>query len=88
MCEIKKKRPIKERILILLFFKRTENSESRADESIFRVAVNGDWSTQKEGKIRNKTRARLIQFKGTGKDEVGSKIENKLFIIFKMEFWF
>ena len=41
-----------------------------------------------EGKIKNKVRLNLNQFRGSSSEEAGSKIENKLFIIFRLGLWF
>jgi hypothetical protein len=76
------------RILILLFFRRTENSETRAEAVNLKVVRNGDWSAQYEGKIKRRAKVRFSQFRGINKDEAGSKIENKLFIISRLGFWF
>lgn len=87
-CEIIKNIEINIRILILLFFRRTENSEIKVVATYLKAIKTGAWRAQYEGKIRNKINLKLIQFSGTKIDEAGSKIENKLFIIFKLSFWF
>ena len=46
MCEIKKNNEINTRILILLFFKRTENSKIKVEEIVFRPVLKRDCKDQ------------------------------------------
>jgi len=84
--EIKKNKEINNKILILLFFKRTENSEIKAKEINLNIIWKGDLRAQNCGKMRNNAKDRLNQFNGVGKEDAGSKIEKRLFIIFNLNF--
>jgi hypothetical protein len=70
--------------LILLFFKRVENSSTRGERVSLIIIWNMDFRVQNEGKRRRKINESLVQFKGRGSEEAGSKIENRLFIIFSL----
>lgn len=82
---IKANNAIKIRIFIFEFFRRTENSEVIALNISFATILKGEAFIQKEGIIRMENINNLIQFIERLKDDEGSKIEKRLFIIFNYE---
>jgi hypothetical protein len=84
--EIRKNKEVNEIILILLFFSRAENSDTNVLAAALNRAWKGDCKVQNEGKIINRANLNLIQFIGIGREDVGSKMENRLFIIFSLNF--
>lgn len=82
---IKAKSAIKIRIFIFEVFRRTENSEVIALNTSFITILKGEAFIQKEGIRRIENIKSLIQFIERLKDDEGSKMEKRLFIIFNYE---
>jgi hypothetical protein len=80
---IKANRAIKIKMLSLEFFSSTENSRVIALKISLVIWLKGDTLTQKEGASKTVNIISLIQFKDKLNEEEGSKIEKRLFIIFR-----
>jgi anthranilate phosphoribosyltransferase len=80
---IKAKREMKIRMFSLEFLRSTENSRVIALNISFAIKLKGEAFIQNEGIRRIENIIKLIQFNDKLKDEEGSKIEKRLFIIFK-----
>lgn len=74
-------------ILILLFFSRVENSLFIIKVIFLIIVFIGLFKIQKEGRNIKVNINILIQFRGIKRMATGSKMENKLFIIFTEDFY-
>lgn len=72
----------KRRIFIFLFFSKVANSLFILEVILLIKILYGEFSAQKEGSIIIMKPNKLIQFNDRPNIDTGSKIENRLFIIF------
>lgn len=85
LSKSRKKRLTNKKILIFLFFSSVSNSLFIALITFLRSILKGLERAQYEGTIATLNKAILTQFIGAENKARGSKIENRLFIIFKSE---